>query len=77
MRPTLFRAAKTRQSHTDVEYFAGVKALADNEYDRALSFMIAASLGSANYAPQVWAAWQLNRWSQEHASWEMIVKERR
>jgi hypothetical protein len=74
---TLFRAAKTPFTHTDAEYFAGVKAIANNEYDRGLSFMIAASFGSANYAPTIWAQWQLGRWSQEHASWETIVKEHR
>jgi hypothetical protein len=70
-----FAAGKGRTGHADVEYFSAVKALAERDCERALALMIAASFGPDNYAPQIWAIWQISRWSTIASTWNEIVKE--
>jgi tetratricopeptide (TPR) repeat protein len=71
---TFFAAANTKQNHADIEYFAGVKAISRNEYDRALPLMIAATFAADDYPPAAWAAGQLSTWNESYLSWQTIAK---
>ena len=72
--PTFLNAAKSTENHSDIEYFAAVKAISNNDYERALPMMIAASFGADDYPPAAWAATQLYRWNEARASWQTIAK---
>jgi hypothetical protein len=71
--PTFLAAAKTRETHTDAEYFIGEKRLAENKPEAALPMMIAASFGAQDSPPAAWGLGQLYRWADEHASWQEIA----
>jgi hypothetical protein len=55
--------AASRETRSTIEYFIGLKAAADGDYDRALPFVLAAARGSYNEPPPAWAATLLSRWA--------------
>jgi hypothetical protein len=57
--------AASHETRSTIEYFIGLKAAADGDYDRALAFLLAAARGSYAEPPPVWAATLLYRWSQQ------------
>jgi len=65
-------AARPREVHPEAEYFAGVKSMAAQNYQRALPMMIAASFGPRDNPPAAWAFGQLFRWNNQHAPWQAI-----
>ncbi len=70
--PSFFRAAKSTQNHSAIEYFAAVKAISNSDYERALPMMIAASFAADDYPPAAWAATQLYTWNEARVSWQNI-----
>jgi hypothetical protein len=67
-----FTSATKTSNHSDIEYFAGVKDVSTNNYQRALPMMIAASFAGDDYPPAGWALKQLYDWNDGHRPWQTI-----
>ena len=68
-------AAASRETRSTIEYFIGLKAAADGDYDRALPFLLAAARGSFDEPPPAWATTLLYRWSQA-GTWSDVKRRR-